>query len=345
MAEPTKTRPGDQPLPTAGRECVQDSLIKLIEERKALGVERYGSALMTHNVRDSVRDALEEALDLTVYLMQVDMEMRDLRATVAAYENHDAGEPANPNGFVDLRALATEGLLAQIKEDVHQQHLDRLEAATAGLQANLRAVVAGFAPPETKPAPGLRDQVAAALEARVKAAVLPDPLLSLGAVGTAHYIGASFHDLADVVLAVPGLTDALARLAAYEMAITWNVSCTGCARLLDASITDHDRAEQAEDVAREILAEFSITAHPGDRKMSTWVPESRIAAWRAVLDGPNPPVDHQTYVNGDDSYMTLRCGRCEGVLMEVDAGTHLTEINAADARHNCPPPADCGEED
>lgn len=83
MNQPTKTRPGDQPLPTAGAECVQDALIALIEERKQLGIQRYGSPLMTHNGRDAGRDAVEEALDLTVYSMQVAMELRDLRAAVA----------------------------------------------------------------------------------------------------------------------------------------------------------------------------------------------------------------------------------------------------------------------
>lgn len=82
MTEPTKTRPGDQPLPTPGHECVQDALIALIEERKQLGIQRYGSPLMTHNGRDAGRDAVEEALDLTVYSMQVAMELGDLRATI-----------------------------------------------------------------------------------------------------------------------------------------------------------------------------------------------------------------------------------------------------------------------
>jgi hypothetical protein len=77
--QPTKTRPGDQPLPTGGQECVQDELIRLIEERKQLGIQRYGSPLMTHNGRDAGRDAVEEALDLTVYSMQVALELRDLR--------------------------------------------------------------------------------------------------------------------------------------------------------------------------------------------------------------------------------------------------------------------------
>lgn len=80
MADPTKQRSGDQPLPTAGRECVQDALIAQIEERKKLGIERYGRPLETHNGRDAVQDALEEAIDLAVYLKQVELEMHDLRA-------------------------------------------------------------------------------------------------------------------------------------------------------------------------------------------------------------------------------------------------------------------------
>lgn len=80
MAEPTKQRPGDQPLPHGGRECVQDALIQEIRARKELGCQRYGSPLMTHNGRSAIRDAREEALDLTVYLMQVELELRDLLA-------------------------------------------------------------------------------------------------------------------------------------------------------------------------------------------------------------------------------------------------------------------------
>ena len=81
-AEPMKTRPGDQPLPVGGQECVQDALIRLIDDRKQLGIQRYGSPLMTHNGRDASRDMVEEAVDLAVYSMQVAMELRDLRAAV-----------------------------------------------------------------------------------------------------------------------------------------------------------------------------------------------------------------------------------------------------------------------
>lgn len=105
--EQMKTRPGDQPLPEGGKECVQDALIADIRARRDIGIERYGSALMTHNGRDAVQDALEEAIDLAVYLKQVELETRDrkaelerLRAEVAAARKY-AGEMrefASPHG-------------------------------------------------------------------------------------------------------------------------------------------------------------------------------------------------------------------------------------------------------
>ncbi|MDX2658297.1 hypothetical protein PV382_17945 [Streptomyces scabiei] len=62
QASTLKNRPGDQPLPEGGRECVQDALIADIRARRDLGIQRYGSPL-THNGRDAVQDALEEAMD------------------------------------------------------------------------------------------------------------------------------------------------------------------------------------------------------------------------------------------------------------------------------------------
>lgn len=88
--EPTKQREGDQPLPQpTGDEFVQDRiiakvqalraqggltseqaehLIRSMEESKATGMQRYGSALQTFNGRDCLQDAAEEARDLYVYL-------------------------------------------------------------------------------------------------------------------------------------------------------------------------------------------------------------------------------------------------------------------------------------
>lgn len=68
-SEPTKQRPGDQPLPKKNDgPAMQDLVIADIEERKQVGLERYGTLLQTHNGRDFLQDAYEEALDLVMYL-------------------------------------------------------------------------------------------------------------------------------------------------------------------------------------------------------------------------------------------------------------------------------------
>lgn len=42
--------------------------IKACDERNAFGKEKYGTPLQPFNGRDSLQDAIEEALDLVVYL-------------------------------------------------------------------------------------------------------------------------------------------------------------------------------------------------------------------------------------------------------------------------------------
>lgn len=49
-------------------------LLPLMQARHELGIERYGVGLQPHNGRDAVQDALEEALDLLVYLEQSRLE-------------------------------------------------------------------------------------------------------------------------------------------------------------------------------------------------------------------------------------------------------------------------------
>lgn len=49
---------------------VQDLVVGYIYERKRHGVNTYGTALQAHNGRDALRDAFEEAVDLTMYLAQ-----------------------------------------------------------------------------------------------------------------------------------------------------------------------------------------------------------------------------------------------------------------------------------
>ena len=66
-----KDRPGDQVLPIVNRlPFIQDQVIRDIEKRKQVGVERYGTALQAFNGRDALQDAYEEAIDLCMYLKQ-----------------------------------------------------------------------------------------------------------------------------------------------------------------------------------------------------------------------------------------------------------------------------------
>jgi len=63
-----------------------------------------------------------------------------------------------------------------------------------------------------------------------------------------HEDASGAHSLCDEeITRLRGSLDAAeAKLASYDSAISWATSCTACARVLDASIADHDRAGQAE---------------------------------------------------------------------------------------------------
>jgi hypothetical protein len=49
---------------------IQTQVIADINNRRKVGIERYGQALHPNNGRDALLDAYEEALDLTMYLKQ-----------------------------------------------------------------------------------------------------------------------------------------------------------------------------------------------------------------------------------------------------------------------------------
>jgi hypothetical protein len=52
-------------------------LLRLLEERVAVGEERYGCRLSTDNGRDALVDAWQEAADLLMYLTQCLMERKE----------------------------------------------------------------------------------------------------------------------------------------------------------------------------------------------------------------------------------------------------------------------------
>lgn len=57
------------PVPNGGRP-VWELVVEDMMERDRVGRERYGTPLKTHNGRDALVDAYQEALDLCVYLRQ-----------------------------------------------------------------------------------------------------------------------------------------------------------------------------------------------------------------------------------------------------------------------------------
>lgn len=69
---------------------IEPWLLELIEERDAMGRAKYGMPLRAWNGRDAAADALQEALDLAVYLQQCMMRVPepDPRGW-APYHAHD----------------------------------------------------------------------------------------------------------------------------------------------------------------------------------------------------------------------------------------------------------------
>src|SRR4051812_28246964 len=63
-----------QPLPREGFQDVTPEVILDLRERTRRGIRTYGKPLQTHNGRNALQDAYEEALDLAQYLKQTLME-------------------------------------------------------------------------------------------------------------------------------------------------------------------------------------------------------------------------------------------------------------------------------
>lgn len=76
----------EQPMPVPNdRPSIQSMVRADIDAREQVGIQRYGTALQAHNGRDALRDAYEEAMDLTIYLRQVIEERGPLAAEARGY--------------------------------------------------------------------------------------------------------------------------------------------------------------------------------------------------------------------------------------------------------------------
>ena len=59
-----------EPRPTPGRVDVLPEVIKDLQARDKVGTVKYGTTLQSHNGRNCLMDAYQEALDLAMYLKQ-----------------------------------------------------------------------------------------------------------------------------------------------------------------------------------------------------------------------------------------------------------------------------------
>ena len=65
-----------QPPPLPGETKILDLVVADLARRSEVGLRKYGTYLFSHNGRDALVDAYEEALDLAMYIRQA-IEERD----------------------------------------------------------------------------------------------------------------------------------------------------------------------------------------------------------------------------------------------------------------------------
>jgi hypothetical protein len=79
MKKMLKNQKNPKPNKNKRRVSVFVTVKKLLDERDAKGRETYGGTLFANNGRNSIQDALEEALDLVVYLTQLAIEQKIIK--------------------------------------------------------------------------------------------------------------------------------------------------------------------------------------------------------------------------------------------------------------------------
>lgn len=83
-----------EPDPRPGRLNVADYVLVDIQARIDAGEKKYGTRLQTHNGRDALMDAYQEALDLVMYLRQAILERDELLALTPPAPRLAGGETA-----------------------------------------------------------------------------------------------------------------------------------------------------------------------------------------------------------------------------------------------------------
>lgn len=106
--------------------------------------------------------------------------------------------------------------------------------------------------------------------------------------------------------ALTELQPELAALAEYENAITWQTDCLSCARVLDSSIRETERADRLADALREALDAQDESELRGPAR-------EQHDRWRAILDEPRPEPGVHVYLStgcfhGDHDYCKSMTG-------------------------------------
>ena len=105
-------KPGNIRLTTEGKVKVLDLVLKDLTDRAEVGKERYGTYLETHNGRDALMDAYQEALDLSMYIRQAIEEKNKEHRTFCEVRKLKAGDHAGYQGpdFYGFSLLLVNGI-------------------------------------------------------------------------------------------------------------------------------------------------------------------------------------------------------------------------------------------
>ncbi|MEU1071885.1 MULTISPECIES: HIT domain-containing protein [unclassified Streptomyces] len=137
--------------------------------------------------------------------------------------------------------------------------------------------------------------------------------------------------LAHADAALDALRPELAALTEYENTINWETTCVSCARMLDASHRDHERAEQAE----ADLAEARSWARHGyeiGQRHCSWTDHGVAPAW--LTEGWPPHFDsceHLQAASDMDTRLTRARAAAQDYLHDHEDGTDACAAAVLDA--------------
>jgi len=115
-----------QPAPHSGKLTVIDYVLADMAERAAAGVIKHGMPLQTHNGRDALWDAYQEAMDLCMYLRQAILE-RNIDETGLIESNVELCNRTGCNEIATVHFMRPWGALGVCESHAIEEHGERLK--------------------------------------------------------------------------------------------------------------------------------------------------------------------------------------------------------------------------